>query len=412
MLGGTGGNLYDATQAIRYAAGISNDSGELPLQAADIINLSIGGTGYCPSSYRDVLREVREKDILVVAAAGNDTSQANRFIPANCNDVITVSAVDLNKNITPYSNFGNSIDVAAPGGRDDIDSDSNGFVDTILSLSAESGAGGLNYTYEYRFGTSMATPHVSGIFALMLAVNPNLSADEIEQMLISGLLTEDIGITGADNLFGNGLINASKAVTAAFDSISGSPILSSYLSSSISTVEFRPDQTVTTFETRTIGDNAITIDSIDNAATWINLVSLNQSAELENWQLTVDRNGLTEGLYRETISFNSSANTVNVEVILQVNAPTERYEVGPLIIDLVNITTGNSNRVSATFSNNAYNFNFAGLEIGDYRLTATTDLNGNGQSDIGEASTQSDVFTVNSDQTLADLQLEWDNSMN
>ena len=410
VLGDSGGNLYDATQAILYAAGISNDSGELPTKTADIINLSIGGTGYCPSSYRDVLREVRLKDIIVVVAAGNDANQSNRFIPANCNDVIAVSAVDLNKQLTSYSNFGNSIDVAAPGGRDDIDSDTNGFVDAILSLSAEVGGGGLNYRYDYRFGTSMAAPHVSGVFALMLAVNPNLSADEIEQMLISGLLTDDLGISGSDNIFGNGLINARKAVTAASDSISGSPLLISYLSSSISTVEFRPAQTETVFETRTIGDSAITINSIDYAATWLNLVSLNQTSEAENWRLEIDRIGLTEGLYRETISFNSSVNTVNIEVILQVNAPTQRYQVGPVLVDLINTTTGSSVQVSTTFANSVYSFNFEGLEAGSYRINVYSDLNGNGESDTGEASAQSEIFTVNNNKTLTDLQLEWDNT--
>lgn len=410
VLGNSGGNLYDTTQAIRYAAGLSNDSGQLPARPADIINLSIGGTGYCPSSYRDVLSEARQNDILIVAAAGNDNSQSNRFIPANCNDVITVSAVDLNKELTSYSNFGNSIDLAAPGGRDDVDLDTNGFVDAILSLSAESGSGGLNYLYNYRFGTSMATPHVSGVFALMLAVNPNLSADEIEQMLVSGLLTDDIGISGADNLYGHGLINARKAVSAASDSLSGSTILSSYLSSSISTVEFRPAQTEALFETRTIGDNAVTINSIDYAASWLNLISLNQTSETENWRLEIDRLGLTEGLYRETISFNSSANTLNVEVILQVNAPTQRYQVGPLLIDLINTSTGDSVRTNSTFSNSVYSFNFEGLNPGDYRITVSSDLNGNGQSDSGEASTQSEVFTVNGDQSLSALQLEWDST--
>ncbi|PCJ41192.1 MAG: hypothetical protein COA71_09115 [SAR86 cluster bacterium] len=410
VLGASGGNLYDATQAIRYAAGMSNDSGELPVKAANIINLSIGGTGYCPSSYRDVLREVRERDILVVAAAGNGANQSNRFIPANCNDVIAVSAVDLNKEITDYSNFGNAIDLAAPGGRNDVDLDNNGFVDAILSLSAESGAGGLNYRYDYRFGTSMAAPHVSGVFALMLAVNPNLSADEIEQMLVSGLLTDDLGISGADNLYGHGLINARKAVTAASDSLSGSPLLSSYLSSSISTVEFRPSQTETVFETRTIGDDAISINSINYDAAWLNLVSLSQTSEVQNWRLEINRNGLTKGLYRETISFDSSVNTVNIDVILQVNAPTQRYQVGPLLVDLVNTANGSSVQTSSSFSNNIYSFNFDELATGNYRITVSSDLNGNAQSDDGEATTQSEIFTVNSDRVLSNLQLEWDNT--
>ncbi len=410
VLGASGGNLYDATQAIRYAAGMSNDSGELPQRPANIINLSIGGNGNCPPSYQDVLREVRQRDILVVAAAGNDSNSSNRFYPANCSDVIAVSAVDLNKELTDYSNFGNAIDIAAPGGRDDIDFDNNGFVDAILSLSAVSGSGGLNYIYNYRFGTSMATPHVSGVFALMLAVNPNLSADEIEQMLISGLLTDDLGISGADNLYGNGLINARKAVTTALSSLSSNSILNSYLSSSISTFEFSPDLSETTFETRTIGDDAITINSIVYDAAWLAVTSLGQNSGVENWRLNIDRLGLAEGLYNETLSFNTSANTLNIDLILQVNSPNQRYQVGPLLIDLINMSNNNSVRIESSFNNNEYSFNFTDLAAGDYRISVSADLNGNGQNDQGEASLQSEIFTLNSNRNLADLRLSWASS--
>ncbi len=408
VLGSSGGNLYDATQAIRYASGMSNDSGLLPQRPANIINLSVGGTGYCPSSYRDLLREVRQRNILVVAAAGNDSNNSNRFIPSNCNDVIAVSAVDLNKELAEYSNFGNAIDVAAPGGRDDVDFDNNGFVDAILSLSAVSGSGGLNYIYNYRFGTSMATPHVSGVFALMLAVNPNLSADEIEQMLISGLLTDDIRISGADNLYGHGLINARKAVTTALASLSSNPILNSYLSSSISSFEFSPDLSEIVFETRTIGNDAITINSIDYDAAWLDVTSLGQISGVENWRLNIDRLGLAEGLYNETLSFNSSANVLNIEVILQVNSPTQRYQVGPLLVDLINTDNNNSVRIESSFNNNVYNFSFTNLAAGNYHISVSSDLNGNGQNDEGEAAAQSEVFILNSDRNLSDLPLAWD----
>ena len=258
----------------------------------------------------------------------------------------------------------------------------------------------------------MATPHVSGVFALMLAVNPNLSADEIEQMLISGLLTDDLGISGADNLYGHGLINARKAVTTALASLSSNPILDSYLSSSISTFEFSPDLTETNFETRTIGENAISINSIDYDAAWLNVTSLGQASGLENWRLNIDRLGLAEGLYRETISFNTSANVLNIDVILQVNSPTQRYQVGPLLVDLINVENNNSTRVESSFNNNTYSFRFSDLPAADYLIRVSSDLNGNGQSDEGEATAQSDVFTVNSNRTLSALALSWDRPAN
>ncbi len=254
----------------------------------------------------------------------------------------------------------------------------------------------------------MATPHVSGVFALMLAVNPDLSADDIEQMLISGLLTDDLGISGADNLYGYGLINARKAVNTALTSLSSNPIVNSYLSSSISTIEFSPGLSETVFETRTVGDDAININSIDYNAAWLDLTSLGLVSGVENWRLTIDRLGLTEGLYRETLSFNTSANVLNVEVILQVNPPTQRYQVGPLLIELINTENNNSIQINSSYANNAYNFDLNGLASGDYRIRVSSDLNGNGENDAGEASAQSEVFTVSGNRTLSDLVLAWD----
>jgi serine protease len=64
-------------------------------------------------------------------------------------------------------------------------------------------------------GTSMATPHVAGVIALMKAVNPGLTPQRVADLLASGALTDDLGAPGKDDQFGYGLINASKAVTAA-----------------------------------------------------------------------------------------------------------------------------------------------------------------------------------------------------
>lgn len=407
VLGKSGGNLYDATQAIRYAAGLPNDSGVLPIRRANIINLSIGGTGYCPSSYRELLTEVRLRNILVVTAAGNDGNNANRFIPANCNDVINVSAVDQNRNLAAYSNYGSSIDITAPGGRHDADADANGFIDGILSQSASLTAANLNYDYVYRYGTSMAAPHVSGVFALMLAVNPQLGADQIEQMLLSGLLTDDIGISGADSSFGHGLINARKAVSTALDSLTFPPVLNSYLTSSITSFEFRPALSSTVFETRTIGDDAIIINSTTFHSNWLNLVSLGVQEGVESWRLDINRDGLSAGLYTDTISFNTSANTLNIEIVLQVNAPTQRYTMGPVIVSLINTQTGARFQSNASMVNGIYSYRLENLPPADYALNISSDLNGQAFGDAGEAFLESTIFTLNRNTVLPDFTLEW-----
>ena len=69
--------------------------------------------------------------------------------------------------------------------------------------------------YATWMGTSMATPHVAGVIALMKAVAPSLTPQAITNLLASGALTDDLGAPGKDDQFGYGLINASKAVAAA-----------------------------------------------------------------------------------------------------------------------------------------------------------------------------------------------------
>ncbi len=412
VLGKSGGNLYDAIQAIRYAAGLSNDSGLLPARPADIINLSVGGTGYCQDAYRETLSEVRQKNILVVAAAGNGDDDSNRFVPANCNDVFAVSAVDYNRQLAPYSNSGNVIDLAAPGGRDDVDQDSNGIIDGILSQSGEQTGSLMSYLYQYRYGTSMAAPHVSGVFALMLAVNPALGVDDVEQMLLSGLLTDDLGIAGRDNHFGHGLINARKAVAAAADSLSGSSGLGSYLISSINGFEFRPSLVDTEFETRRVGVSAITINAINKSADWLNVTQLGAADGVSQWRLSVNRAGLTAGLYQDTLSFVTSSNTLNLNILLQVNDPGQIYELGPLQISLLNTASNSTARIDTLDDvNGTYLFSFNNLDPGNYRLRVSSDLNGDGQADAGEAFTESQAFNLGNNLVLSPLSLTWDSPL-
>jgi len=91
-----------------------------------------------------------------------------------------------------------------------------------------------------------------------------------------------------------------------------------------------------------------------------------------------------------------------------VNSPTQRYQVGPLLVDLINTDNNNSVRIESSFNNNVYNFSFTNLAAGNYHISVSSDLNGNGQNDEGEAAAQSEVFILNSDRNLSDLPLAWD----
>ncbi|MCK7470332.1 MAG: S8 family serine peptidase [Desulfomicrobium escambiense] len=114
----------------------------------------------------------RAAGVVIVAAAGNQGNNTP-FYPAAYPGVIGVSAVDIDKQLAPYSNFGPVVGVAAPVGNTGRDVNGDGKPDGILSTVANDSGGTLTYDYVIWQGTSLATPHVAGVVALMKAVAPN-----------------------------------------------------------------------------------------------------------------------------------------------------------------------------------------------------------------------------------------------
>jgi subtilisin family serine protease len=124
--------------------------------------------------------------------------------------VISVAAVGADGFRTPYSNFGDRIDLAAPGGDS-----SNGILSTSVSADG-------SFDYLFWEGTSMATAHVSGILALMRAIAPNATPEDIDHFIAGShpafpdtYITVEKGLSGRDDLYGYGLIDAYSAVQAA-----------------------------------------------------------------------------------------------------------------------------------------------------------------------------------------------------
>ena len=191
---------------------MSNDSGTLPSQRAAVINLSFGASGACDATTIELFEEVRAQGVVVVAAAGNDAASAPQT-PASCPNVISVASVGPLRTRAPYSNFGPSVDVAAPGGDMSRDVNGDGQPDGVYSTHASGGGANITPTFEQLQGTSMAAPHVSGVIALMLSANPAATPAQIDGLLAQGALTDDIGPPGPDEL-GVGLINARKAIAA------------------------------------------------------------------------------------------------------------------------------------------------------------------------------------------------------
>ena len=198
-LGKCGGRLSDINDAIRWAAGTIPEFDELGNEIwnenpADIINLSIGLFKSCPASMQDAIDAVTAEGVIVVAAAGNKRISTQYFAPAGCRNVVTVAGGDARGFLAPYSNYGDDVDILAPGGDLGRDDNGDGNPDGILSTKTGencfdpvSGAAVDKCFYAYEQGTSMAAPHVSAALALIKAKRPDLTATELVAKLTSGL---------------------------------------------------------------------------------------------------------------------------------------------------------------------------------------------------------------------------------
>jgi serine protease len=179
-LGRCGGSSLDIADAILWAGGIHIDGVPDNANPAKVINMSLGGTGPCGPRYTDVIQRVRSRGVIVVVAAGNSDSDASNFSPASCEGVITVAATNRAGARAYFgrpqagSNFGRIVKIAAPGGET-YASQEEGILSTLNTGTTVPGED----TYQYYQGTSMATPHVAGVAALLAEIKPAIAPDEI-----------------------------------------------------------------------------------------------------------------------------------------------------------------------------------------------------------------------------------------
>ncbi|WP_247660966.1 S8 family peptidase [Ideonella alba] len=206
-LGCGGGYNSDIADAIAWASGGSVSGVPDNTTPARVLNLSLGGSGACSTTLQSAIDGARSRGSVVVVAAGNSNAPAGGFNPANCRGTITVAATGPGGAKAPYSNYGGVVDVAAPGGNL-----ARGAAAGILSTLNDGGATPGNDIYQSYQGTSMATPHVAGVAALMLSRNASLTPDEVEA-LIKGTAR---GFPQACSGCGTGIVNAERAVKAVF----------------------------------------------------------------------------------------------------------------------------------------------------------------------------------------------------
>ncbi|WP_425576216.1 S8 family peptidase [Streptomyces glaucosporus] len=212
VLAKCGGTTADIADAITWASGGTVPGVPANPTPADVINMSLGGSGTCSSTYQNAINGAVGRGTAVVVAAGNSNANAANFVPASCNNVITVAASDRQGNRASYSNYGTVVDIAAPGGE--TATRTNGILSTIDSgTTVPSGE-----SYGYYQGTSMAAPHIAGLAALMVSQDPALTPARIEQLIKSNARTLPGTCSGG---CGAGLADATATVTAAAGGDSG-----------------------------------------------------------------------------------------------------------------------------------------------------------------------------------------------
>ncbi|KMK76052.1 S8 family peptidase [Alkalihalobacillus pseudalcaliphilus] len=172
------GSSYEVANGIYWAVD----------QGADVINMSLGDYYHSDALY-DAIQYAYEKDVVLIAASGND-NVSDPLYPAYYPEVLTVAAVDQDKNRAFFSNYGEHVDISAPG-------------EHIPSLFPDN-----NYTV--MSGTSMAAPHVAGLAGLIRALRPDLSNQQVYDTITS--TANDLGDNGKDPYYGYGEMDVAKAL--------------------------------------------------------------------------------------------------------------------------------------------------------------------------------------------------------
>ncbi|MEO0143309.1 MAG: S8 family peptidase [candidate division WOR-3 bacterium] len=180
-------------RALTNSGGTSSDISNCIMwcinKGARVINMSFGS----PSEsqiIKEAIDSAYNRNIIMVAAAGNDGNYGIDY-PAKYDKVIAVGALDKNGKKASFSDYGPELDFSAPGVE-------------ILSTVP------YNNQYAYLQGTSMATPHIAGTVALILSINPNLTFNDVYNILKSSAI--DLGDIGRDDYYGWGLVHTQRAL--------------------------------------------------------------------------------------------------------------------------------------------------------------------------------------------------------
>jgi serine protease len=378
VLGQGGGSVDDIANGILFAARLANGSGQLPAQRADIANMSLGGPGIS-TVLQAACDAAANAGVLLVAAAGNDNTSTPGS-PASFSSVLSVGAVDLVKARAPYSNFSDTIDIWAPGGDMSADRNGDGFPDGVLSCAADD-QGALFFKFEN--GTSMASPHVAGVAALLKAADPSLTAAQMRTILLSTTQS------------GNGLPNGGRVLDAlaAVQSASGATPTSPVLVATPSAIDFGTTATSVTIalENRGAGNLAFQSVTASTAVPWLTFLDTDATAangiDSDSFEFQADRTGLANGVLQAvlTLHYLDVATPVDIDVAVRLQVGASTVSPDTMFVLLVDPLTLQTRFQVDTAAGANFQFSFADIPAGDYILVAGSDRDNDDElGDAGE----------------------------
>lgn len=370
---GGSGSLDDIANSILFAARLTNGSGQLPAQRADIVNMSLGGPG-SSTVLTNACNAAHTAGCLLVAAAGNDNT-ATAGSPASIPVVLSVGATDLLRGRAPYSNFSTTIDIWAPGGNTAVDRNGDTYPDGVLSTMATDQGG---FVYSFLQGTSMACPHVAGIAALVKAANPAFTNEQIRNALVS---TTQAGVSLPNS---GRVVDAQAAVQLANGGAGSQP----QLAASLTALDFGTTGTTLFVTLENRGGSTLNYTGAVETpnAPWLSVASapVNPSAgiNVDRVSFTVDRGQLQPGSNRTNVRLQYSqlgtgtSFSVQVEVLAQTAAPqTPTDTVFVIAVDPTTFDTIAQAEATVAFG---HAWSMTGVASGGYLIAAGTDRNNDG----------------------------------
>ena len=384
-LGLFGSTEFILIQSVRYAAGLENDSGEIPDPKASVANISIGTSG-CPRYNRplshsalwdDVSAEAFENGTLLVWASGNSGCPNIRDIWHLYEYTIVIGSTDSSDQRVPSSNYGEELMFVAPG-------------QSVFSIASNSTSHGTNILS----GTSFSAPHVVGVMALMLGANENNTVYDVYHLLRGthpewdeGPPVMDLLEPGRDLETGYGLIDAKKAVDGAAAITGGLGLIKEprlRIPKKVAIIPSYQNHVELAYVNAGFGGEPLELTHVTSSEDWIS----GTVDESGRFVLSVDRSKLPApelGGQREAlITVHSNGGSKSMTALALIPHPGETGDIGTVY--MAAIPLDNQNPVleaQLDTSSGEFTFGWEDITYDDYIIVAFTNKSGVGGCALG-----------------------------